>query len=426
MLSKIIFLLGARYRNNLIRERYKFLKESQRWDLNQLESYQYEQCRKLIKWAYNNSRFYKSKFDDLKIHPGDFKKLDDLVKLPTVTKDELLEHASEIQIRKNMQKLFFSETSGSTGQPLIFYRNKEWDAQTRAAMFRGYSWYDVKPWEKNGYFWGYNIDPKKARTIKFLDFLQNRFRVFSYKEDDIKRFAKQLKKATYLEGYSSMIYEVAKIINDIGIEHEINLKLVKGTSEKIFDKYQEATKKAFGRKIVSEYGAAEAGLIAFECPSGNMHINMENVIVEEIDQEILVTNLLSRSFPIIRYKLGDYIKLSGLNECECGMQHHIIEDVLGRVGKVIVGTKHKYPSLTLYYIFKNLAMNQNIVLNYQAEQEKAGFMELNIEQNLGETEKNYLNKEIEKYYNSDLKVVVKQNQTLKREGTKIRDFISSL
>lgn len=62
--------------------------------------------------------------------------------------------------------------------------------------------------------------------------------------------------------------------------------------------------KAFGAKIISEYGAAESGLIAYECPEcGNMHINMENVIVEESEGEIVVTNLLSRSFPIIRYKL---------------------------------------------------------------------------------------------------------------------------
>ena len=89
-----------------------------------------------------------------------------------------------------------------------------------------------------------------------------------------------------------------------------HIKMIKGTSEKYSINYQEEVKKAFGTKIVSEYGATESGVIAFECPEGNMHINMEGVLVEEIENEIVVTNLQMTSFPLIRYKLGDYIQLA--------------------------------------------------------------------------------------------------------------------
>lgn len=68
----------------------------------------------------------------------------------------------------------------------------------------------MKPWEKNGYFWGYNIAFKRKIRTKFLDFLQNRFRLFSYGDKEIEKFTKKLEKASFLEGYSSMIYEVAK------------------------------------------------------------------------------------------------------------------------------------------------------------------------------------------------------------------------
>mgnify|MGYP000282295428 CR=1 FL=1 len=77
--------------------------------------------------------------------------------------------------------------------------------------------------------------------------------------------------------------------------------MVKGASEMILDAYQPEVDKAFGREMVSEYSAAEAGLIAFECPVGNMHINVEHVYVEvDESDEILVTNLYSHYFPIIR------------------------------------------------------------------------------------------------------------------------------
>lgn len=148
-------------------------------------------------------------------------------------------------------------------------------------MFRGYKWYGVDPWDRNGYFGGYNIDKKQKLKTAFLDELQNRFRIFSYDEEHIRKFVEKLRGAVYVEGYSSMVYEVAKIVNRLGINNDFHLKMLKGTSEKIYDSYQDEVKKAFGQKIVSEYGSAESGLIAFECPEGgHMHINMENVIVE--------------------------------------------------------------------------------------------------------------------------------------------------
>lgn len=85
---------------------------------------------------------------------------------------------------------------------------------------------------------------------KTYDFLLNRFRIFSYKDAEIKRFAKKLKYATYLEGYSSMIYEVAKLINRNKLG-PFNLKMIKGTSEKIFDSYQQEAINAFGKKLLA-------------------------------------------------------------------------------------------------------------------------------------------------------------------------------
>src|SRR5690606_6507219 len=129
-------------------------------------------------------------------------------------------------------------------------------------------------------------------------------------------------------GYSSMIYEVAKMINQMEQGGKYNLKMIKGTSEKIYDSYQDEVQKAFGLKIISEYGAAESGLIAYECPEGSMHINVENVVVEVVKGEILVTNLLSRSFPIIRYQLGDAVTLADpAFKCKCGRNHPVVLDV---------------------------------------------------------------------------------------------------
>lgn len=202
--------------------------------------------------------------------------------------------------------------------------------------------------------------------------------------------------------------------------------MVKGTSEKIFDKYQEEVQRAFGKKIVSEYGAAESGIIAFECPQGKMHINMETVIVEQENNEIIVTNLVSRPFPIIRYKLGNYVELDDNVRCECGMQRPVIKEVMGRVGKVIYGLTGEYPSLTLYYVFKNLAMESKIILNYQAIQKRKGHLDVSIENKLEDYERPMLLREFNKYFGDDLELIIIDNVNVKSYRGKKVDFISEL
>jgi len=423
-MRKFIYQFGTKIWNDEIFNKYNFLLESQYWDIGRLLAYQNNNLINIINTAYYGSKYYRDKFDSLKLRPDDVNSLKDLYKLPILSKDELLRNREKIQIKKKGEKLFFAETSGSTGEPLVFYRDKQWDAWMRASLYRGYSWYNVNPWERNGFLWGYNFSIHKRIRVKILDELQNRFRLFSYNKEEIQKFLKKLEKAVLISGYSSMIYELAKEINNNYSSSYNNIKMVMGASEKIFDSYQEEVKKAFGKKMINEYGAAEAGIIAFECPNGNMHINMETVIVEEENNEIIITNLISNSFPIIRYKLGDYVELDNHSLCECGRKHFIIKDVLGRTGKVIYGFKERYPSLTLYYVFKNLAINKKIILNYVAVQKYIGFIEIYIEKKIDQLEKDMLMVEYNKYFTDDLRLTLNDGVDFKQENAKKTDFIS--
>lgn len=426
MFHKIIYNKGTARRNPSLKEYLAFLKKSDRWSKEALLEYQLEKCKSFLKFVNEYSPYYKSTFQKINFFPDEFKDINDLKRIPAIDKNTLLKYGDQIHSVYNFQKRIYSETSGTSGQPLKFYKDEEWDSHNRATMFRGYGWYGVNPWDKNGYFWGYNIDKSGVLKTKLLDFLQNRFRLFSYDKEEITAFTKKLNGASYLHGYSSMIYEVAKIVNQIGRGGRYNLKMIKGTSEKIYESYQDEVKQAFGRKIISEYGAAESGLIAYECPDGSMHINVENVVVEVEDGEILVTNLLSKSFPIIRYKLGDAINLADPSfECKCGRKHPVILDVMGRVGKKIFGKSKHYPSLTFYYVFKNLALEKNVILNYQAVQEAKGKVTLKIEQEESGFEDD-LKEELRKYFSDDVDFIVLYNQTLHTMDGKMKDFITSI
>ena len=92
-------------------------------------------------------------------------------------------------------------------------------------------------------------------------------------------------------------------------------------------------------------------------------------------------------------------------------------DVVGRVGSIIYGREHKYPSLTLYYVFKNLLLKFNICLNYQGVQYQKGSLELRLEQ----SDTGY-----EKYFADDLDIKILYSQSIHTYKGKLRDFVSKV
>lgn len=423
-LAKRIFKLGARVRNPELFDFVHILKKTDGFSKPERFDYQTKKLFDLLTFTKEHSSYYSSVIPDFTI---------DNVRavhkeLPIISKQDLLVHSELIQCYDDFSKLIISETSGSTGEPFTFKKNIEWDTWNRASFIRSYSWYGVDPWDKNGYFWGYSLDRNKRRKIEQLDKLQNRFRVFNYNDEEIKLFLHKLKDAVYLHGYSSMIYETAVIGKKLGFSPKDfpKLKMVKGTSEKIFDFYHPVVEDVFGKKIISEYGSAEGGIIAFECPQGNMHINEENVIVEDVDGQAIVTNLNAYSLPIIRYNTGDSIVLNNDYRCSCGREGGIIEEVLGRVGKKIIGNSRNFPSLTLYYVFKNISLDKGLDIQYQGYQDKSGYLEIRVPKVLSDIEKDYIAEECKRYFADELDVHIKDNFDIHTKTHKLKDFISEL
>jgi len=425
---KHIYLIGEQLRNPSLSSIYKELKNCENLSIDELRVLQLQRLKELVNFTYAHSDFYKRKMDKIGLKPNDIKTLKDISKIPILTKQDLLQYNLEIHTTKKyaFKKLFKANTSGTTGDALSFYKDEYADSFNRASIARGYSWYNVKPWDFSGYFWGFNFNFFQKIKTRFFDYLVNRFRLFSYKEKDLIFFVKKIKKAKYIEGYSSMIFQTAKLINNKVLPKPKSIKMVKGTSEKIYHSYQDEVKKAFGSKMISEYGAAETGIIAFECSAGNMHINMEGVIIEQADDEIIVTNLIMKSFPILRYKLGDYIVLEHSNyKCSCGLNHPVIKEVTGRVGKNVYGYKNIYPSLYFYYIFKNLDKNKQLKLTYQIIQKERGKLDFNISEKLSKSEKKILSNEIIKYFGNDVEFNINDDADLfKDKNQKLKSFIS--
>lgn len=401
MLARRMFEAGAKVRNPTLFHQYDYLKSTEWLSRTELETIQLASAEKFLRFCGEHSPYYQQVFRETGFDPSRFSGAADLSVLPEMDKATLIRENSAIHTSGLNERLRLAETSGTSGEALAFYRNERWDSAIRAALMRSYDWYNVKPWDKNGYLWGYNIGASQAKKVALLDGIQNRFRLFRYSESEIRRFCHRLQSSSFISGYSSMIYEVAKCVNELELG-PLPLKMVKGTSEMILDAYHPESRAAFGRNITSEYGAAEAGLIAFECPYGGIHVNIENVLLEQSnDGELLVTNLLSYSFPVIRYRLGDIVTLSD-ETCHCGRNHPLLKNILGRKGANVVGDQQTYPALTFYYVFKNLALEKNILLNYKAVQHTQGKVKIFIE---GKTNQQYqkdIELQLRRYFGDDI------------------------
>lgn len=420
MIHYIIYKIGVLIRNKRIFAHQKRLDKEFNFTHEQLKVSQEEKLKKLLQIAQDKSNFYKDKLKNIDVNTLT---LNDLNKLPILSKSELRDNIENININ-DCGKLFISETSGTSGNPLVFHRCADWDAAHRAAITRGLSLHDIKPWDKSLYLWGFIFSPLKKIKTRLLDWLQNRYRIFSYNDESISELNIILKKVKYIEGYSSVVNQIA--INVIKENKKIsNIQAVKCTSEKIFPSYYSNVKKAFGVNIISEYGAAETGIIAFSCKEGKMHVMEENIILEVIDGKAIVTNLYSYNMPIIRYELGDFIKVSN-DKCKCGRHTLIVDEVTGRIGKDIQGYHSNYPSLYLYYIFKNLALNYNLEFSYQVIQKEKGKLKFII---FDEQESQYyiecLSKSIELFLKNDVKYDI-SFELSKINEEKLKDFVSFL
>lgn len=399
--ARVLFSIGVRLRNPSLWKEYRALKASEFATLQHLRQLQLIRLKSFLTFVGRYSPYYRDLFQQIDFHPEELSSIEELTQIPTIAKSQLIEFNDSIHSTYPFKRLKGAETSGTSGVALEFQRTEQWDSVNRANVMRGYDWYGVNVWDSSGYLWGYNIGARQSKRIRWLDSLQNRIRLFQYDDDSITKFASDISGASYIAGYSSAIYEVAKKINRLQIPVP-HMRMVKGTSEMILDVYQPEVERAFGRRMISEYGAAESGLIAFECPAGNMHINMESVIVEVDDNnEIIVTNLYSHSFPIIRYRLGDEVKLSS-TKCVCGRHHTILEEVIGRRGGNVQGTKNSYPALSFYYVFKNIAIEDSVLLNYKVLQSEKGRILITIENDSNKKFEPLVEAQLSRYFGEDI------------------------
>ena len=315
------------------------------------------------------------------------------IDLPVMTKKNFQKPLIErLSTGFSLKNVYVNKTSGSSGDPFIFGKDKFSHALTWAVIFDRFGWHGID--FNSSYqarFYGIPLDFLGNTKERFKDFLGNRFRfsIFDLSDVVLEGFLNEFKtrKFDYINGYTSSIVLFAKFLQQKNIILKNicpTLKVCVVTSEMLFEDDKILLEKQFGVPVVNEYGASELDLIAFQNPDDEWQVNSETLFVEILDENntilpygkegrIVITSLFNKAHPFIRYDIGDI----GILDEKSTPKKPILKKLIGRTNDVaILPSGKKSPGLTFYYVTKSIIEDDGNVKEFVIKQTKIDTFEI--------------------------------------------------
>lgn len=355
----IISMYGIYWKNRRLGGEFKsYVKEYKRrenFSTEEWKTYQTQELRKLLIHAYSTVPFYKELYSKHGFTLEDFKnfKLNDLSKLPFLEKDDLRKFGRSTLLSIQKDKGTFIKSSGSTGTPVSVYFSKKNHQQWNAAYeVRVRNWAEVHYKMNRGMIGGRRIVNSKRPVKPFYRFNsvenQTYFSAYYINEKNTPNYIEGMNKhhVDYMVGYAMSLYFLADTINKLGLKAP-KLKAVLTSSEKLTKQMRTTMEKAFQCKIFDAYSGVEACGLVSENSDGELLFSPDTGIMEIVDElgnvvengesgEVIATGLLNFDQPLIRYRIGDRVKLAKNQRTNSGMEMTVIEEVEGRVEDVVI------------------------------------------------------------------------------------------
>ena len=416
----------------------------------EIRKYQNRALRKAIMYAYKVPLYHR-KYKEAGIRPEDIKSIEDLEKLPLITKKDLIEGFPDdiVPMNYDKNKAYVVGTSGSSGRPVQMYKDMEYISIEALAGVRllkayGMSWRKTKITNIGDFSIPKTTDEECLRK-GLLKNLSSFFSLKNYQNlytgEDVKSLLKKIEEfePELLIAYTSVLMGLATLKMK-GYGGKIKPKYIISSGE-VLDAYsRKYIEEAFKAKVLNLYATTEGGTIAFECLNGNMHINSDFVHVEILDKNgepveegeigsIVITRLYPGGTPIIRYTgLNDIASLEK-HYCQCGMNTPLLKSLEGsKKDAIILPDGRIFPPATIpmplaeaagkfqTYKIRRFQFVQRSIddieirIEIDEEQREKG---VSVEELLEEIRKNY-----EKFIGDGVKIVVREVKEVEKvKGT---------
>ncbi len=349
---------------------------------------QWNKVMSLLQFAYKNNAYYRELFDYHGIRPANISHPDDLRRIPYLNKSTLQTIGKRI-MSDGAPRSYVRSTSGSTGIPLVLRKDIVASSYMAAIMYHAHGWHGIQPGDKMARVWGVPLSLRKRLLTGFKDWTLNRRRLstFDISTQSCRYYYKTLLRfrPKFMYGLPSTISALALTLQEIELDPAcIGLDVIISTGEVLSERDRVKISKAFGCRVVNEYGTGENGLIAFESPNGRMVQMTHNQFIEVVDPEtgkpvppgktgqICITELHSYGVPLIRYLVGDIAVQSADTSIHDGSCPEL-KQIVGRVSDLIVCPDgRKVAAAVLDYAFGPA------VRQFKAHQRSLSHLEISI------------------------------------------------
>ena len=367
--------------------------------LEKLRELQSEKLVKQVRHVYNDVPYYRDLMDKKGVKPEDVKGIEDLYKLPFISKADLRETYPYGMLAVPLSECVrIQSTSGTTGKRVIaYYTQKDidlWeDCCARAIVAAGGSKEDiVQVCYGYGLFTGGSGLHGGSHKVGSLTLPMS-----SGNTERQIQFMMDLK-STILCCTPSYAAYIGESLKERGYKPEDNfLKAGIFGAEPWTEEMRRDIEKSLGIKAYDIYGLTETSGpgVAFECEAQTgMHINEDHFIAEIIDPdtgevlpegekgELVFTSLDKEAFPLLRYRTRDICVLSR-EKCPCGRTHVKMSKPMGRSDDMmIIRGVNVFPSQ-----IETVLLNEGYPPNYKIEVDRVNnsdtfdvYVEVGIEQ----------------------------------------------
>ena len=316
------------------------LLQSQNWTEGELRSYQLRGLKRICRYAYENNAFHYARFRDAGIHPSDLKSVDDISALPILTKDDI-RSAGDALFSQGFHKgnTLHKRTGGSTSIPLHVYMDRRAYNFKVAATLRHDSWAGLVPGERTAAVWG-DTDKPQPFKVRLRNRLTTRavyLDTLALTEERMGRFTSQVLrlKPSILIGHAHSLYMYSEYIKSRSIS-DIRFRGIITTAMVLHPGERSAIESTFDSRIYNRYGCEELSIIASESEAhSGLHVFSEGLYLEPLGSdlarpsEIIITDLLNRAMPLIRYQIGDH-GIEATGQCRSGRGLPRLAEVCGR------------------------------------------------------------------------------------------------
>ena len=311
-----------------------YQKEIETMSAEEMRKLQSEKLVKQVKHVYENVAYYRNLMDEKGVTPDDIKSIDDLHKLPFLTKSDLRDAYPYGLLGTELKNCVrIHSTSGTTGKRVVaFYTQKDidlWDdCCARAIVAVGGTNEDVCQVAYGyGLFtggFGLNGGSQKVGCLTLPMSSGNTERQIQFMQD---------LHSTIICCTPSYAAYIGETLKEMGVSpDDLDLKAGIFGAEPWTEEMRRDIEKSLGIKAYDIYGLTESTGpgVAFECEAQTgMHINEDHFYAEIIDPEtgevlpvgskgeLVFTSLDKEGFPLLRYRTRDICVLSR-EKCSCG------------------------------------------------------------------------------------------------------------